>query len=184
MNDHAFEQAYWGDCTNTFDEDQKHYVYAHYMGITRLHWSFQVENKRIIDIGGGPTSMLLKCQDLQEGLVVDPIAYPEWTRQRYAVKNIRVIQAPGESITETGWDEAWIYNCMQHAEDPEEIIRRASIAAPVIRMFEWIDVAPHPGHPHELTQQLLDKWLRGKGGTVQLNQQGCHGRAYYGVFAR
>jgi len=98
MNDHAFEQAYWGDCTNTFDEDQKHYVYAHYMGITRLHWSFQVENKRIIDIGGGPTSMLLKCQDLQEGLVVDPIAYPEWTRQRYAVKNIRVIQAPGESI--------------------------------------------------------------------------------------
>ena len=30
-NDLKFESEYWGDCTNTFDEDQKHYIYAKYL---------------------------------------------------------------------------------------------------------------------------------------------------------
>ena len=77
--DYMFEKDYWGDCTNTFDEDQKHYVYSKLMGITRVGYSFEVDNKRILDIGGGPTSMLLKTLHLQEGLVIDPIKYPAWT---------------------------------------------------------------------------------------------------------
>jgi len=38
-HDH-FEKDYWGNCANTFDEDQKHYVYAHYMELTQIHYSF------------------------------------------------------------------------------------------------------------------------------------------------
>jgi hypothetical protein len=183
MHDHDhFEQEYWGDCTNTFDEDQKHYVYAHYMGLTPQGYSFDVNNKRILDIGGGPASIMLKCLNLKQGLVIDPLAYPAWTKQRYAVKNIAVLVQPGESCTEQGWDEVWIYNCLQHTQDPAEIIRRARLAAPVLRIFEWIDVPPHPGHPHELTEDKLNLWCAGKGGTVHLNEQGCHGRAWYGVF--
>jgi hypothetical protein len=26
MNDLRFESQYWGNCTNTFDEEQKHYI--------------------------------------------------------------------------------------------------------------------------------------------------------------
>lgn len=184
-NDHdEFERDYWGDCTNTFDEDQKHYVYAHYMGLKQTGYSFEADNKRIIDIGGGPTSMLLKCNNLKEGLVVDPLHYPEWTRQRYAIKNISVIVAPGEALDEAGWDEVWIYNCLQHTDDPRQIIERARQAAPVLRIFEWIDVPPHPGHPHELTEANLNLWIGAKGGTVTLAERGCYGRAYYGVFAQ
>ena len=174
MNDHdQFEADYWGDCCNTFDEDQKHYVYGHYMGLKAQGYSFDVSGQRIIDIGGGPTSMLLKCLNLKQGLVVDPLAYPKWTRERYRARGIRVEVQPGEQLDHSGWDEAWIYNCLQHTQDPQEIIRRARASARRLRIFEWIDVPAHPGHPHELTEANLNEWCAGKGGTVTLNERGC-----------
>jgi hypothetical protein len=98
MEHYEFEKSYWGDCCNTFDEDQKHYVYAKYMGLTREQYSFIVGNKTILDIGGGPSSMLLKCKDLKAGCVIDPIEYPQWTKMRYSIKNIDVVVARGEDI--------------------------------------------------------------------------------------
>ena len=56
----SFESEYWGDCCNTYDEDQKHYVYAKYMGLMAVGYSFSMSGKSVVDIGGGPTSMLLK----------------------------------------------------------------------------------------------------------------------------
>ena len=181
-DDYDFERDYWGKCCNTFDEDQKHYVYANLMGIKQIGYSFDAESKKILDIGGGPTSMLLKCLNLKWGLVIDPIAYPQWTVDRYKSMNIDVVVGRGESRGASGWDEVWIYNCLQHAEDPELVIANAKRAAPVVRFFEWIDIPAHDGHPHMLTEELLNKWLGGKGGTCNLAQSGCYGRAYYGVF--
>ena len=31
-NDLEFEQGFWGDCCNTFGEDQKHFIYGNLMG--------------------------------------------------------------------------------------------------------------------------------------------------------
>ena len=46
MDDHLkFEKEYWGNCANTFDEDQKHYVYAKFMEIPCNHYSFDVDIK-------------------------------------------------------------------------------------------------------------------------------------------
>lgn len=188
MDDLTFEKEYWGNCVNTFDEDQKHYVYAKAMGLVREHYSFNAFNKRILDIGGGPSSMLLKCTKLKEGLVVDPIDYPQWTKDRYKCHNISVSVKGGEDVTETGWDETWIYNCLQHTEDPKKIIQNALNAAPLVRIFEWIDVPPHEGHPHELTEKFFKecfanaKLLRSDTGTFA--EQGCYGRAFYGCFER
>lgn len=187
MEHYEFEKSYWSDCCNTFDEDQKHYVYAKYMGLIREHYSFVVGNKAILDIGGGPSSMLLKCKDLKAGCVVDPIMYPQWTEMRYAIKNIDVVVARGEDINtmvEKTWDEVWIYNCLQHTDDPKLIIENAKRSGKVLRIFEWIDIPPHDGHPVELTKQFLDSAinLSGTSGTVTLAEQGCFGRAYYGWF--
>ena len=125
MDDYEFEKDYWGDCCNTFDEDQKHYVYGRLMGLQQEHYSFVVGRKRILDIGGGPTSMLLKCKDLVKGKVIDPIQYPKWTMMRYLMKNIDIEIIPGEDAVEYGWDEVWIYNCLQHVKDPQKIIENA-----------------------------------------------------------
>jgi hypothetical protein len=181
-DDYEFEKDYWGDCCNTFDEDQKHYVYAKLMGLERDHYSFNVHGARILDIGGGPSSMLLQTKNLKAGKVVDPIAYPKWTADRYKIKNIEVQVGPGEEIDEKDWDEVWIYNCLQHAIDPEKIINLAKKSAKVLRFFEWIDIPAHDGHPHELTEANLDKWIGHKGFVTQLAEQGCYGKAYYGAF--
>lgn len=179
-----FERQFWGDCCNTFSEDRKHYVYARFMELVPYGFHFEVAGKRILDIGGGPSSMLLKCVSLVEGLVVDPIKYPQWTVSRYSTKNIRVQVGRGEDVDERGWDEVWIYNCLQHTEDPERIIKNALAAAPVLRLFEWIDIPPHEGHPVSLTKDLLDEWIGNEGIVADLNESGCVGRGYGNVYRR
>lgn len=180
---HDFEKEYWGNCANTFDEDQKHYVYARYMGLIQQHYSFDVGNKSILDIGGGPSSMLLKCINLKNGKVIDPIQFPLWTKLRYNSHNIDVEVEYGENVSETGWDEVWLYNCLQHAVDASKIILNAKNSARVLRIFEWIDIPPHEGHPIELTKRNLDEWIGLPGsGVVTLAEQGCYGKAYYGIF--
>lgn len=180
-NDLKFESEYWGDCTNTFDEDQKHYVYAKYMGLQQDHFSFNVFGKTILDIGGGPTSMLLKTKNLKSGLVCDPLNYPHWTTLRYLEKNINVKVIRGEDVVEEGWNEVWIYNCLQHTDDPAKIISNALKAAKVLRIFEWVDIPPHEGHPQMITKEFLDKCIGKEGNTVQLAENGCFGRAYYNI---
>lgn len=181
-NDLEFEKKFWGDCCNTFGEDLKHFVYGRLMGLEREYYSFNTYNKSILDIGGGPTSMLLKTFNLKKGLVIDPIQYPSWTVERYRCRNIDVKVMSGEDINETGWDEVWIYNCLQHTEDPEKIISNAKRSAKVLRFFEWINIPAHEGHPHQLTQSYLEKCIGQKGKTIYLSESECFGEAFYGCF--
>lgn len=190
-NDLSFEAAYWGDCTNTFDEEQKHYVYARYMGLTRIGFSLNAGSKCVLDIGGGPVSMLLKCVHRgQACLVADPLMmqYPAWVRARYKTAGIPTPCAyRGEDLVAAfgnlkQFDEVWIYNCLQHVENPAKIIANAKALAPVLRIFEWINIPPHEGHPHMLTREKLDEWIGQFGQTTNLDgESGCYGEAYYGV---
>lgn len=197
MNDLLFELQYWGDCTNTYDEESKQYVYARLMGLKRAGFSFDASSKSVIDIGGGPVSMLLKCVHRGElCVVVDPLMnrYPSWVRDRYRTADIASIGATGENVVDAlmlkpdacnKFDEAWIYNCLQHVEDPAWIISNARALAPVLRIFEWINIPAHEGHPHTLTREKLDEWIGGTGNVIKLDgESGCYGEAYYGVFSR
>lgn len=124
--------------------------------------------------------MLLKAHGLKEGLVWDPLQYPAWTQQRYLAKNIRVRCAYGEDLDETGWDEVWMYNCLQHTHDPKRIIENCKRAGKVFRIFEWVDIPPHEGHPQMLTKDLLDAWIGTDGKTTHFsNHFGCTGKAYF-----
>lgn len=183
-----FERAYWGDCCNTFDEEQKHYVYARLMGIPGEGYGFNAWGRSVVDIGGGPVSMLLKTKNLGAAKVIDPILWPRWVYDRYQAHGIRAVQRAGEQeIHETGtslrWDEAWIYNVLQHTDDPRMVLVNARRAARTVRLFEWVDIPPHEGHPQMLTADLLRVWLGTTGGeTAVLSESGCHGRAFFGAF--
>jgi hypothetical protein len=124
-------------------EERKHFVQAGLMGIKINGCSLDAMGKRILDIGGGPVSMLLKTQNLALGMVCDPITYPAWAYERYRAKGIIYLVQSGEDIASFGWDEVWIYNVLQHCMDPNKIIDNARKAAPLIRIFEWIDFPPH-----------------------------------------
>lgn len=190
-----WEVAWWGDCTNTFGEEAKQITYAHHMGLVNTPqgetWpSYDLEGKSVLDIGAGPVSMLLKTRNGGLLVALDPGAYPRWTNERYAAKDIKVSPIKGEDATDEAFhstfDEVWIYNCLQHTDDPAVICanaRKALAPGGSLRIFEWLNVPACPGHPHELKAGKLDSWLDGYGMDVQLNgDNGCWGPAYTGVF--
>jgi hypothetical protein len=180
IQDLTYETEFWGNCCNTFSEERKHFVYARLMGLTP--WADRIlipDGLKILDMGGGPVSMLLKTHREVQGVVWDPIVYPSWVKDRYAAKNIELVTANGEDLNREGFDEVWIYNCLQHTIDPEKIVQKCMKAAKVIRMFEWIDLEPHLGHPHKLTEVELNAWTGKKGHVTTFNgEEGCYGKAY------
>jgi len=199
QEEYKFESDYWGNCVNTLDEDIKHFLYANAMGIPRVSaYELSIGGRKILDIGGGPSSMLLQVKDHGGSKVIDPIEWPSWTAERYKSHNIEFEQKTGEEINETGWDEVWIYNCLQHVIDPQKIIENAKKAAPVLRIFEWLDIPVHEGHPHELKEDLLNEWIGQPGNTIHVtfgdytdylktnllrfNRDGEGAKCYYGFF--
>lgn len=186
-----FERKWWGHCGNTYGEETKQIVYAKLMGLAFSHdgnspFSINMTGKSVMDIGGGPSSLLLKCH-LDHGVVVDPCEYPEWVAKRYEAAGIGFIRQAGEDIPDDAraeyFDEVWIYNVLQHTQDPERIIKNAMRCGKVLRIFEWIDIPAHEGHPHMLTEANLNAWIGQAGSTGVLTGEGeCFGRYYAGVF--
>lgn len=158
-----FEAGWWGDCANTLGEQFKHPTYARLMGMQFENdggrYAIDRRGKTILDIGGGPTSMLL-CTQADHRTVVDPCPYPDWTRARYEAAGIELVVSTGEDFDSAGqvYDEAWCYNVLQHVRDPREVIATMRRSARVIRLFEWVNLPPHEGHPHELKSAELAEW--------------------------
>lgn len=182
-----WESSWWGNCVNTYGEEMKQLLYASRMGLKTFHdgkspFNINMKGARVLDIGGGPVSLLLKCVNVH-GTVADPLQMPEWVRMRYDKALISLIQVRGEDIHSSNFDECWMYNVLQHTENPQKVVENARRAAKLIRLFEWIDTLTNEGHPHSLTKATLDNWLRGEGKVEVLNGQNtCTGKAYYGIF--
>ena len=183
-----WESNWWGQSLNTFGEEMKQLLYANRMGLQFFHdkkspYNINAEQKKILDIGGGPASLLLKCQNLKKGKVIDPLSVSKWVKIRYQTAGIDFKQIQAEKMKEKSWDEVWIYNVLQHCENPEKVIKNSRKAGKMIRIFEWLETGTNIGHLHDLTKKKLDKWLQGKGKVEQLKgQNSCFGKAYYGVF--
>lgn len=184
------EDAWWGSCASTFHEEQKQLAYAKRMGL-RADWggahppTFDLAGASVIDIGGGPVSLLLKCVNRGGCAVVDPGRFPSWVTQRYEACGIMFWNGKGEEMDVEGmarFDEAWIYNTLQHVEDPEKVIANARAVSDIIRIFEWIDIPPYPGHPHLLTEAFLNRCCDTMGFVSQISETGAVGRAYYNAF--
>ena len=184
------EADWWGDCVNTFQEESKQRDYATRMGLVEESvngkWPvYRLGGANVLDMGGGPTSLLLKC--IERGAqcsVVDPCPYPEWVARRYEGAGIRYYEALAEDFMfgPGTYTEVWIYNVLQHVEDPEAIIRNAWRFARTIRLFEWIGTKKDAMHLSAPTPQELSTWLHG-GGTAEY-MPAFHATAWYGVFER
>ena len=114
-------------------------------------------------------------------MVIDPCPYPDWVYRRYAECGIDVEVRPGEHWAGR-FDEGWIYNCLQHVEDPERVVCAMQANCRRIRVFEWVGIPAYDGHPHELDARLLEQWLGARGTEEYVNQDGAVGLAFFGVF--
>ena len=188
-NEHQeFEREWWNTCTTTFGEEAKQLTYAHKMGLTNEprggHWPvYDMQGRSVLDIGGGPVSMLLKCANLGGAVVVDPCSYPDWVTARYEAAGIELVAGNGEDFRdERVFDEALLYNCAQHVIDPELIIATAKRQALTLRIFEWIETPSSLGHPHTLHADDLNRWIGGTGTVGMVDENGAVGLAYFGCF--
>ena len=187
-----FEKNWWGNCCWTFGEENKQLIYAHRMGLELFDnqhekWPlYDLEGKSVLDIGGGPVSMLLKTFNGGKKKVVDPCDYPNWVLTRYRENDIDYTQMPAEefvlNISEPVYDEVWIYNVLQHVESPVEVMEAAISSGKLVRIFEWIGTAPCLGHPHTITAEWLDSVFGQRGTVEQINQNNMFGKAYHGAF--
>lgn len=184
-----WESSWWGDCLNTYGEEEKQMHYARCMGLTmfadgRSPYNIDLGGKSIIDVGGGPVSLLLKTINRGQCTIFDPLPVPDWVKARYQHANIKLVQLPAEHIRPTSgrWDEAWIYNCLQHTEDPRHIIENVRQVARIIRIYEWINTRINVGHPHAFTGDELDEWLDGEGKRGEIHSGSLQGQFYQGIF--
>ena len=183
----TWEAEWWGTCQNTYGEETKQLLYAEKMGLRFFHddkspYNIDMNGASVLDVGGGPASLLLKCVNVK-GCVVDPISPPAWVMGRYALAGIDYHMIPAEEMNESGWDEVWLYNVLQHTKDPQKIIENAKRAGKLIRIFEWIDTLVTESHPQSFTEADLNRWLNGEGKTENLTGQNeCYGWCYYGIF--
>jgi 2-polyprenyl-3-methyl-5-hydroxy-6-metoxy-1,4-benzoquinol methylase len=184
-----WEKNWWSDCLNTYGEETKQLSYAKRMGLqaTAVYGKYPVydlKGRSVIDLGGGASSILLKCINFKEAVVVDPLPIPDWCKARYTTGNIifRQQQAEQTPIPVKKYDEAWIYNVLQHTEDPTKILNNALKIAHLVRIFEWIDTPPEDGHPITLTEEFLNKTLKGEGHVEWINENRCVGKCFYGIF--
>lgn len=185
------EADFWNTCTKTYVEETKQFFYA-----TRMKLGFQdyplssidFQGKSVLDIGSGPTSLLLKGHNYSRAVAADPLmnTFPEWVRERYRSVGITPLSIGGEDLDTTEhFDEILIYNVLQHTISPELIIHKALNMAKTVRLFEWIDIPSDDLHPHILTEETMNRWLRSKGMVEFVNEPYMFtANCYYGVFSK
>ena len=183
-----WERKWHDNCVNSLNEELKQLVYARKMGLIftgngKTPYNILLNGKSVLDIGGGAYSLLLKASGFSEALVVDPCQFPAWVYARYDAAGIKVSIQPAEEMELVlHYDECWFYNCLQHVKDPAEVVKRSLEHSKLLRVFEWLDVGITDGHLHNLTKGKMDEWLNGYGKDEMLNETGCVGHAYYGIF--
>ena len=174
------EIAWWGNCTNTANEEGKQLEYAEAMGLgvyqdrsrPHLSYPFNLEGRSVLDIGGGPVSLLLKCYNRGKSVVIDPGQWPKWVMDRYDAAKILYLPLRAEHLdaSET-FDEVWLYNTLEHCVDPEAVIKTALEHGRVVRVFEWVGDFQDDKHPNALTKEDLDRWLGQEGRIVEFDWQ-------------
>lgn len=164
-NAQKHESNYWQNCYQmaAFGEVYKQELYAREMQIPLdATGEIDLAGKSILDLGCGPWSMMLRCINGGRLVGVDPLDWPNSVRRRYKNYGIEFIQTPAEELLVGGqFDEVWIYNVLQHVQDPAKIVEIAKRSAPITRIFEWVHIPADECHPHVLTPEGLMNWFAG-----------------------
>jgi glycosyltransferase involved in cell wall biosynthesis len=178
-----YERDWWGTKPQPHwqEEIAKQETYARLMGLPP---DLNMGSKTILEVGCGPVSMLLRAQH-GGALGVDPLLMSEETKAKYAGAKIALHHGKAEEFEpEKRYDEGWIYNCLQHVEDPNKVMAMLLESVDCVRVFEWIDLPIYEGHLHMLTVEQFERWLPADQwqceiwnvGDLRLNGNGATGR--------
>lgn len=180
------ELAFWNSLKhNYFTEENKQIkVYAPRMKFAVDEWHrIDFEDKRVVDIGSGPSSMLIRGKNLKPSYALDPLMdrFPVWVRQRYHDAGITTLSLPAENIETFSEpvDLVIIYNVLQHVKNPKTIVDNAKKIAKEIRVFEWVNVPTDDKHLHQLSAKKLNEWFGVTGITEYVTTENSFTHAWY-----
>lgn len=151
QNAQKYERNWWVYYTGNHPyEIHKNNIEARFMMVDH-----GLPGKSVLDIGCGPLSLLQRIK-VGTATALDPCHYGDLEKV-YEKNGIRRLYKRGEDLSEADgtFDEAWIYNCLQHVLNPTQILENAMKVASIVRIFEWIHIDPYEGHLHKLTPELL-----------------------------
>ena len=181
-----FERASWGNnitIASGSPELDKQGVYAFEMGMFDSFGNFPLDlgGISVVDLGAGPISLLLRSKNGRRRIAVEPLDYGDVVRNNYSNAGIELVQLPIEDFrTEEIFDEVWMYNVLQHTISPDDCLKIAKSLGKKLRLFEWLDIPPHEGHPHCFTEDYFVRELSLKPGEYRVKtheRSGCYGRA-------
>jgi glycosyltransferase involved in cell wall biosynthesis/SAM-dependent methyltransferase len=149
-----WERGWWGlEWGPHWDEElKKQETYFRLMGIPENR---DFGAKEILDVGCGPVSLLQRSTH-GPSRGVDPLAVSAETLKRYTDANVEFLNIKAEEMPEDKqFDEIWMYNCLQHTDDPDLILQKIARLGKTVRIFEWVDLGVCPGHPQNLTESMF-----------------------------
>lgn len=152
------ERDWWGTEPNPRWQEEigKQQTYARLMGLPH---DLNMGSKTILDVGCGPVSMLLRATH-GGAAGVDPLLMSEETKAKFAQAGVALYHAKAEDFKPPKrFDEAWMYNCLQHVDEPNKVMGMLLQSAGSVRIFEWIDMTPDPSHPHTLRVEQFERWI-------------------------
>lgn len=161
-----FERSWhMGDRRRRAEEQGKQNSYAAKMDLPKMTdeallargYLWDLGEARVLDVGCGPVSLLLRTR-VGLGVAVDPLEFGPEDEAAYLERGIQRVIGPAEKLAhnDEDFDEGWSYNCLQHVIDPRVILAKLATHCRRIRIFEWLDMPPHLGHPHMLTEALFE----------------------------
>lgn len=181
-----WERSWWLSNPQCYRaEIEKGDIVAGWLGIKSM------PTTTVVDIGCGPFSLLQRVTTA-ESCAVDPIDYGP-LELGYQIGGIERLVCRGEDLVAhlggRTFDEAWVYNCLQHVEDPVAVLQQAMRAARRVRMFEWVNIPPYTGHLQLLTPALLSQPFLAADWKIDFyfsgfaNNWGLNGEFYSAVFS-
>ena len=176
------ELQFWSTYSSHMCESEKQTFALSKMGIPE-GYTYNLEGKSILEVGGGPVGVSLRCVNGRRK-IIDPLPYPDWVWERYDYFGVEYETIRAEDMEETGWDEVWVLNVLQHVDDLDLVLQKIKQSAKVLRIFEWLDIPTDLMHKHSLEKVHLDKVFVIDGHTEQVSQPYMYAAsAYFGCYA-
>lgn len=139
-------------------EKSKQDTYMKHVKLLDDYPDLSLDNKSILDLGGGPASPLLRCSKFIDSVVVDPCRYSDSIIDRYSEHNIDFINEPAETYkTKIVYDEVWMFNVLQHVYSVNDILSKIKYHGYKIRIFEWLEVPTDKLHINILNFDDFEK---------------------------
>jgi hypothetical protein len=140
-----------------------------------------LKQKSIAEIGCARISSLFFCNNYSKSYVIEPTHYPEADKY-YEGKDIVKIYERAEVCKFPKVDEVWMFNLLQHVQNPDLLIEKCKQNSKVIRFFEPIDYEINEQHPFKFS---FDDFKNYFGDCVQLyhGRPGFHqANCAYGIY--